>query len=139
MFENILVAVDGSEELTGRCWRRPRSWPSSRRRRSVSCTSGRAISSVGRASCPARADEAGVQTPRSVHRRPRGRRGEGDGGGAGSLASLVAPEILAEAEESGASLIIMGSRGLSDLKGLLVGSTTHKVLHLGRLPVLIVR
>ncbi len=57
----------------------------------------------------------------------------------GSLASLVAPEILAEAEESGASLIIMGSRGVSDLKGLLVGSTTHKVLHLGRLPVLIVR
>ncbi len=56
-----------------------------------------------------------------------------------SLASLVALEILEEAEESGASVIVMGSRGVSDLKGLLVGSTTHKVLHLGRLPVLVIR
>jgi nucleotide-binding universal stress UspA family protein len=56
-----------------------------------------------------------------------------------SLANLVALEILEEAEECGASVIVMGSRGVSDLKGLLVGSTTHKVLHLGRLPVLVVR
>ena len=48
-------------------------------------------------------------------------------------------EILAEAEESGASVIVMGSRGVSDLTGLLVGSTAHKVLHLGRLPVLVIR
>ena len=56
-----------------------------------------------------------------------------------SLSSLVALEILEEAEECSASVIIMGSRGVSDLKGLLVGSTTHKVLHLGRLPVLVIR
>jgi nucleotide-binding universal stress UspA family protein len=56
-----------------------------------------------------------------------------------SLPNLVALEILEEAEESGASVIIMGTRGVSDLKGLLVGSTTHKVLHLGKLPVLVVR
>ncbi len=56
-----------------------------------------------------------------------------------SLANLVALEILDEAEECGASVIVMGSRGMSDLKGLLVGSTTHKVLHLGKLPVLVTR
>jgi len=56
-----------------------------------------------------------------------------------SLSSLVAVEILEEAEECGASVIVMGSRGVSDLKGLLVGSTTHKVLHLGQLPVLVIR
>jgi len=56
-----------------------------------------------------------------------------------SLSGLVVAEILAEAEESGASVIVMGSRGVNDLTGLLVGSTAHKVLHLGRLPVLVTR
>jgi len=56
-----------------------------------------------------------------------------------SLSGLVVAEILAEAEESGASVIVMGSRGVSDFTGLLVGSTADKVLHLGRLPVLVTR
>jgi len=56
-----------------------------------------------------------------------------------SLSGLVVGEILAEAEESGASVIVMGSRGVSDFTGLLVGSTADKVLHLGRLPVLVTR
>lgn len=51
----------------------------------------------------------------------------------------VAAVIIDEAAESGASLIVMGSRGLTDLEGLVMGSTTHKVLHLGTLPVLVVR
>lgn len=51
----------------------------------------------------------------------------------------VAAAILDEAIESQSSLIVIGSRGLSDLIGLVVGSTTHKVLHLGSLPVLVVR
>jgi nucleotide-binding universal stress UspA family protein len=51
----------------------------------------------------------------------------------------VAGEILAEAASSGASVIVMGSRGLTDLEGLVLGSTTHKVLHLGAIPVLVVR
>ena len=52
---------------------------------------------------------------------------------------LVATEILEEAEESRASVIVMGSRGRGDLKGLLMGSTTHKVLQRGRLPVVVIR
>jgi nucleotide-binding universal stress UspA family protein len=33
----------------------------------------------------------------------------------------------------------MGSRGRGDLAGLVIGSTTHKVIHLTDRPVLIVR
>jgi len=51
----------------------------------------------------------------------------------------VVPVILEEAAESGASVMVMGSRGRTDLEGLVMGSTTHKVLHLGTLPVLVVR
>jgi len=36
-------------------------------------------------------------------------------------------------------LIIMGSRGHSDLKGLVIGSVAHRVLHSVTCPVLIVR
>jgi nucleotide-binding universal stress UspA family protein len=38
-----------------------------------------------------------------------------------------------------ADVIVMGSRGLSDVRGMLVGSVTHKVLHLVHRPVLVVR
>jgi nucleotide-binding universal stress UspA family protein len=38
--------------------------------------------------------------------------------------------ILACAEREKADLIVMGSRGLSDLRGLLVGSNSHKVSQL---------
>jgi nucleotide-binding universal stress UspA family protein len=51
----------------------------------------------------------------------------------------VAAEIIEEADESGSSVIVMGSRGRTDLEGLVMGSTTHKVLHLGTTPVLVVR
>ena len=36
-------------------------------------------------------------------------------------------QIVKAAEDSEAEVIVMGSRGLSDLKGLLVGSVSHKV------------
>ena len=41
-----------------------------------------------------------------------------------------AEQILRHAESEGANLIVMGSRGLSDLKGLLMGSVSHKVSQL---------
>jgi nucleotide-binding universal stress UspA family protein len=41
-----------------------------------------------------------------------------------------AEQILQRAEQEGANLIVMGSRGLSDLKGLLMGSVSHKVSQL---------
>jgi nucleotide-binding universal stress UspA family protein len=39
-------------------------------------------------------------------------------------------QILRHAEEETANLIVMGSRGLSDLQGLLMGSVSHKVCQL---------
>lgn len=56
-----------------------------------------------------------------------------------SVNSHVVREVLDEAEEWGATVIVLASRGLSDLAGLVIGSTTHKILHLGSLPVLVVR
>jgi nucleotide-binding universal stress UspA family protein len=51
----------------------------------------------------------------------------------------AAREIVADAIELDCGIIVMGSRGRGDLAGLVVGSTTHKVIHLTDRPVLIVR
>jgi nucleotide-binding universal stress UspA family protein len=51
----------------------------------------------------------------------------------------AAREIVADAIELGCGVIVMGSRGRGDLAGLIIGSTTHKVIHLTDRPVLIVR
>ena len=40
-----------------------------------------------------------------------------------------AETIIEEAERLGVDAIVMGSRGLSDIRGLLVGSVSHKVSH----------
>ena len=50
----------------------------------------------------------------------------------------VAAEIDAEARQFGAGLIIAGTRGLGNVAGLLVGSTTHKLLHLSEVPIFVV-
>jgi len=51
----------------------------------------------------------------------------------------AAREIVADAKEHDADVIIMGSRGRSDFAGALLGSTAHKVIHLTDRPVLVVR
>jgi nucleotide-binding universal stress UspA family protein len=51
----------------------------------------------------------------------------------------AAREIVRAARAHDADIIVMGSRGRSDLTGLVLGSTAHKVIHLSDLPVLVVR
>jgi nucleotide-binding universal stress UspA family protein len=43
-------------------------------------------------------------------------------------ATTTARAILAEAEKVGASAIVMGSRGLTGVKSLLLGSISHEVI-----------
>lgn len=47
--------------------------------------------------------------------------------------------ILETAEEKGCDLIVMGSRGLSGLKELVLGSVSHAVVQKAKMPVLIVK
>jgi nucleotide-binding universal stress UspA family protein len=46
--------------------------------------------------------------------------------------------IIAVADEHDASVIVMGARGLSPVKSLLLGSVPTKVVHHARRPVLVV-
>lgn len=56
---------------------------------------------------------------------------------AAALTGHVADRIVNAAARHDADLIVMGSRGLSTVSGLLLGSITHKVVHLVECPVLI--
>ncbi len=50
-----------------------------------------------------------------------------------------ADEIIKKAKETGCGLIVMGSRGLSEIKGYLMGSVSNRVTRYANCPVLIVR
>jgi len=56
-----------------------------------------------------------------------------------SASASPAGTILQEARDADAGMIVLGSRGLSDLGGLLLGSVAHKVIQLSTCPVLVVR
>jgi nucleotide-binding universal stress UspA family protein len=56
-----------------------------------------------------------------------------------SLEGRAAKAILSAAESEGADAIVMGSRGLSELGGLLLGSVTHKVIQLSHCTVVVAR
>lgn len=55
------------------------------------------------------------------------------------LEGQAVPQILDLAGKTHADLIVMGSRGLSDLKGLMMGSVSHKICQLAQCPCLTVR
>lgn len=56
-----------------------------------------------------------------------------------SVGGTVARDIVAVAQDTGASLIVMGTRGLTDWQALVLGSVAHQVAHLATCPVLVVR
>ncbi|MEI5011454.1 universal stress protein [Streptomyces sp. PmtA] len=82
-----------------------------------------AIRQSGRAALAhavAAADDAGVPTAVEI------------------LDQKAADALLDAAERHDARLIVVGSYGESPLRGALLGSTPHKLLHLSRVPVLCV-
>ena len=52
--------------------------------------------------------------------------------------TTIADAILAEAEEVGASAIVLGTRGLTGIKSFLLGSVSHAVLQHADRPVIVV-
>ena len=56
-----------------------------------------------------------------------------------TLYGQAAREIVEDAKLHDVGIIVIGSRGRSDLTGLFFGSTAHKVIHLTDRPVLVVR
>ncbi|MEW5953449.1 MAG: universal stress protein [Bacillota bacterium] len=55
------------------------------------------------------------------------------------IAGDPADVILEYANKNGFDKIIMGSRGLGSFKGMLLGSVSHKVLNLAKVPVTIIK
>jgi nucleotide-binding universal stress UspA family protein len=55
------------------------------------------------------------------------------------LEGVVIDELIAHVEHNATDLLILGSRGLSTAKRLLLGSVSDAVLHHLKVPVLIVR
>lgn len=51
----------------------------------------------------------------------------------------AAREILRSAEEFDVGIIMMGTRGLSEFAGLLLGSVAHKIIQHAHCPVMVVR
>ena len=52
---------------------------------------------------------------------------------------LPSSRILEVAEQQGVGLIVLGSKGLTGLKHLLMGSVAERVVHLARCPVTVVK
>jgi nucleotide-binding universal stress UspA family protein len=52
--------------------------------------------------------------------------------------TTIAAAILSEADEVGARAIIMGTRGLTGIKSMLLGSVSHAVLQHADRPVLVI-
>lgn len=55
------------------------------------------------------------------------------------LTGPIGPTIAAHAEKNGCDVIVMGRHGKTALGDMLVGSVAQKVLHVSKLPVLLVR
>jgi nucleotide-binding universal stress UspA family protein len=51
----------------------------------------------------------------------------------------VAQALVDSAKDRKVDAIVLGSRGLSDLEGLVLGSVAHKVIHLSTKPVIVAR
>jgi nucleotide-binding universal stress UspA family protein len=63
----------------------------------------------------------------------------GEGDVIRALHGTVAQALIDSARDHKADIIVVGSRGLTDLTGLVLGSVAHKVIHLSDKPVVVAR
>ncbi len=139
MYDKILVAVDHSE-ISDRAVLAARDlavlskgevWVLHLREREVAVKTGVAMTAES-------ADEANAAVSAAVEvLTEAGVKAHGDI--RTTLFGYAAREIVDDAIEHDADVIVMGSRGRSDLVGFILGSTAHKVIHLTDRPVLIVK
>ena len=55
-----------------------------------------------------------------------------------TLVGSIAETIIAHAKRSGSNMIYMGTRGMTALSNIVLGSVTTKVLHLAHIPVVLI-
>lgn len=137
MFKTILVAIDGSEYSHQIL---PTAIEVARKFQSEVFILHVAEHDRGRAAAysiesPADATRLVADAVKAMHKAGIAARGEVHDVAAGH----VAKNIVDTAADQRADLIVMGSRGLSDVQGLLLGSVTHKVMQLAQCAVLVVR
>ncbi len=97
------------------------------------------IGGLGAVGLPRRADEIEVQA--DLQRRAEELSSGGNSASVeirGDVGARPAYEIVEIARQKGADLIVAGTRGLSPIGGLLLGSETQRLLHLAPCPVLVV-
>lgn len=56
-----------------------------------------------------------------------------------ALEGEIAPTIARYAEQCGCDSIVMGTRGMSALANIIMGSVANKLIHLTKLPVTLVK
>src|ERR1700693_974751 len=54
------------------------------------------------------------------------------------LVGTIAESIIEQAKQSGSNMIYMGTRGMTALSNMVLGSVTTRVLHLAHLPVVLI-
>jgi len=55
-----------------------------------------------------------------------------------TLVGSIAENIIAHAKQSGSDMIYMGTRGMTALSNMVLGSVTTRVLHLAHIPVVLI-
>jgi nucleotide-binding universal stress UspA family protein len=55
-----------------------------------------------------------------------------------TLVGAIAESIIEQAKQSGSNMIYMGTRGMTALSNMVLGSVTTRVLHLAHIPVVLI-
>jgi nucleotide-binding universal stress UspA family protein len=137
MFKSIVWSTDGSEHAEAAY---PYVMDLAKQGATVTVVHGvERVEGGGAVGPPRRADESEVQARLARYTEELSK----EGGHAtleirGDVGARPAHEVAEIARQKGADLIVAGTRGLSAIAGLLLGSETQRLLHIAPCPVLVV-